>query len=368
MRLSDFIVNHVDDILATWIASIRSSVPIAASLDDAALRDDAPAILAAIAQSLEHGPDSQTRAVLGDAACVHAARRVAQGFTLDQMASEFRAVRSDVIGRWTQEVRDFSREAHEEQIRFNDSLDHALASSTSHYALRLERARDLFLGVLGHDLRTPLAAISHSASLLGRSDATPDQRVDAIERIAKSAGRMNLLIQDLLDFTRSRLGTQLPMKPVACDLEKTAKQVLDELAALNPGTRIAFRPGGDLHGTWDCERVMQLLCNLVDNAIRHRSGNSPVTVELVGADEQVSISVHNVGQVIPPSEQRAIFDPLRRGIHHDAGKSQAGGSGGLGLGFYIARQIAVAHGGEVSLTSTPQDGTRFVATLARLPT
>jgi signal transduction histidine kinase len=365
MRLSDFIVQRLDDILIAWVDSIRRTVPVAEALGDAALRDNAQAILLAVAQAVAGNADLESLDALTRATCVHAADRVAQGFTLDQMASEFRAVRADVIRRWTDEVHDFSRQAHDEQMRFNDVLDHAVAGSTAHYAARLERARDLFLGVLGHDLRTPLAAISHSASLLRRVDTSAAQRREAIERIAKSAGRMDLMIQDLLDFTRSRLGTQLPVNRVPCSLEELARQVIDELAALHPGVTIALDASGDSRGRWDSERVMQLLSNLVDNAIRHRVGDAPVTVALRGEPDRVAISVHNVGDPIPPSEQKAIFDPLRRGINQDVTPSPIASSAGLGLGLYIARQIAVAHGGDVRLTSTPEDGTRFVATLAR---
>ena len=366
MRLADFIVDRVDDILASWVAFIRRTVPVAEGLEDAALRDDAQAILAAVARAVAVDSDLRTLEALARAACGHAANRVAQGFTLDQMAAEFRAVRSDVIRGWTTQVLDFSLLAHQEQMRFNDVIDHALAKSTTHYAMRLERARDLFLGVLGHDLRTPLAAISHSASLLRRGDATEEQHSEAIDRIAKSACRMDLMIQDLLDFTRSRLGMQLPMKAAAANLEEIARQVVDELTALNPGTTVAFKTSGHLAGAWDGERVMQLLSNLLDNAIRHRCGEEPVTVELRGNDDRVSISVHNVGQMIPLCEQKVIFDPLRRGINQEATPPRGGASSGLGLGLYIARQIALAHGGDVRLTSTAEEGTRFVATLARL--
>jgi signal transduction histidine kinase len=220
--------------------------------------------------------------------------------------------------------------------------------------------------VLGHDLRTPLAAITHSASLLRRGDTTDGQRSEAVDRIAKSAGRMDLMIQDLLDFTRSRLGTQLPMKAGPANLEEVGRQAVDELTALNPHIPIVIRTSGDLAGQWDRERVMQLLSNLLDNAIRHRAGEEPVTVELSGEDHRVSISVHNVGQVVPPGEQEVIFDPLRRGINREANPPAGASSAGLGLGLYIARQIALAHGGDVRLTSTAQTGTRFVATLARV--
>ena len=365
MQLSDFIVEAIDDILASWVVFIRRTVPIAVDLEDATLQEDPQAILAGMARAVAGDSDPGVLEALGQIASVHAANRLAQGFTLDQMAAEYRAVRSDVIRRWTAGLRDFSRCAHEEQIRFNDVLDHALAASTAHYAMRLERARDLFLGVLGHDLRTPLAVIAHSASLLRRDDTTAEQRSEAVDRIAKSAGRMDLMIEDLLGFARTRLGTQLPMKVAPADLEAIGRQVVDELTALYPQAAVVIETAGDLTGVWDRERVMQLLSNLLDNAIRHRTGNEPVTVVLRGEDDRVSISVHNVGPVIPPSEQEVIFDPLRRGINQGTTAPKGGSSARLGLGLYIARQIALAHGGDVRLISTLQAGTCFVATLAR---
>lgn len=364
MRLSDFIVDRTDDILAGWIDFIRRTVPAAQAVGDAALLSDPQSILTAVARAVEGG-NAQALETLSQAASLHAANRADQGFTLDQMSAEFRAVRSDIIRRWTGELREFGRRTHDEQIRFNDVLDQASAGAASHYAAHLERGRDLFLGVLGHDLRTPLAAISHSASLLRRAGTTSEQRAEAVERIVKSAGRMGLMIQELLDFTRSRLGTQLPMNPVTCDLEDIAKQVLDELSALNPGIVLAIKTRGDLSGRWDSDRVMQLLSNLLDNAIRHHTGDGPVTVQLRGEMDHVSIAVHNVGRPIPAAEQKAIFDPLRRGIDPGERQPPSSGSAGLGLGLYIARQIAVAHGGDVRLESTTEQGTSFVATLAR---
>jgi signal transduction histidine kinase len=372
MRLSDFIIAHSHDILMSWMAFVRGSVVAASHLEDADLRGHAAPILAALSPALTAGVSQAQRVThvqavesLEAAARAHAMNRVRQGFTLDQIMAEFGHVRSDVARRWTGEIQDFGRESHHDQLQFNDLLDRAMAVSTAHYAMRLELARDLFLGVLGHDLRTPLAAIAHSAVLLQRGDASDDQRIEAVERIAKSARRMDLMIQDLLDFTRSRLGTQLPMNPSPCNLEAIARQTMDELTAFHPGTTVRVNASGDLDGIWDSERLIQLLSNLVDNAIRHRTGSEPVTVELRGDEDRVEISVHNVGQVIVPSEQKAIFDPLRRGIHQTQGQPPPIGTAGLGLGLYIAEQIAVAHGGGIELTSTVAEGTRFTATVAR---
>ena len=378
MHISDFIVGHFGEILRDWRDFVRATVPVAEGLNDEALDDGAPDLLRAIAAAAVRADStsagqadaatpgasaSPIHAALAHAALAHASTRVFQGFTLDQMVAEYRALRANVLSKWTLAVGDFSREAHDDQMRFNEALDTALADSAAQYAARLERARNLFLGVLGHDLRTPLAAIAHSAALLRHGAAAEGLRDEALERVGNSARRMDRMIQDLLDFTRTRLGTQLPMNPIACNVAELGKQAVDELSAFHPGTPIVFKAEGDLEGIWDCERIAQLLSNLVENAIRYRAGATPVSVEVRGLEGRIEISVHNVGKVIPPAEQKAIFDPLRRGLHEPPAGSA--GEGGLGLGLYIAQQIAAAHGGGIRVSSSEAEGTRFLVTLAR---
>jgi signal transduction histidine kinase len=373
MKISDFIVVHFDEVLIDWLVFVRRNVAIAEDLEDGAIRDQAESLLRQIADAVRRQKDPPSQpaaqadeiaaAPLGRAACAHAATRVLQGFTLEQMVAEYRALRSNVILRWTRDVSDFSREAHDDQIRFNDALDRALVASTAHYVSRLEMARDLFLGVLGHDLRTPLAAIIHSTALLRFPRVADDLRQEAVGRVSNSAMRMDRMIQDLLDLTRTRQGTRLPMKPCACNLEEIGKQALDELAAFHPGAKVLLKSSGHLQGTWDSERITQLLSNLVDNAIRHSAPDAPVTVELSGSTDTVHISVHNIGKAIPPAEQRMIFDPFKRGVHEP--QAGSGSRAGLGLGLYIALQIARAHGGSIRVSSSADAGTRFVVTMAR---
>lgn len=363
MKISDFIYGHLDEIIGDWIRFLRQTVPAAEILDQEVFGREAAVLLKAIAAAVTRPRPEGAEAALQDAARAHACDRVLQGFSLHQMASEYRNLRRYLLRQWTLVVDDFSRAAHEDQLRFNEVIEDALAHSAAKYAGRVELARDLFLGVLGHDLRTPLAAIANSASVLRHSHASDELRQDAIERISHSAKRMDRMIEDLLDFTRTRMGTQLPMNPAHCDLKDVCKEAIDELSASHPGTPINFTCSGNLQGTWDCERLAQLLSNLVENALRYGAGDSPVTVDVAGQEDRIEMSVHNLGQVIPFEEQRAIFDPLRRGVHEP--RVDSPGAGGLGLGLYIAQQIAAAHRGGIRLTSSAAEGTRFIVTLAR---
>jgi signal transduction histidine kinase len=363
MEISDFIDGHFDEIIGDWLHFLRQTVPAAEILDQQASGEEAAVLLKAIAACVTRPVPEGAEAALQEAARAHACSRVLQGFSLHQMASEYRNLRHYLLRKWTLVVDEFGRAAHENQLRFNEVIDSAMAHSAAKYAGRVELARDLFLGVLGHDLRTPLAAIANSVSVLRHGQASDELREEAIERISHCAKRMDRMIEDLLDFTRTRLGTQLPMSPAPCDLREICKQAVDELSASHPGTRINFSCSGDLQGIWDCERLAQLLSNLVENALRYGAGDTPVSVDVAGLEDRIEMSVHNLGQIIPPEEQRAIFDPLRRGVHQPPADSP--GSGGLGLGLYIAQQIAASHRGGIRLSSSAAGGTRFIVTLAR---
>ena len=164
MRLCDFILAHSDGILSSWVAFIRSNGPAAGCLDDADLRDHAHPILSALAHALDDGvAQAPALDTLEEAARAHAVNRVRQGFTLDQIIAEFRARSVGCRASLDREIQDFGRQSHHDIGGSTICWIGPMAVSTAHYAMRLELARDLFLGVLGHDLRTPLAAIAHSA-------------------------------------------------------------------------------------------------------------------------------------------------------------------------------------------------------------
>jgi signal transduction histidine kinase len=217
---------------------------------------------------------------------------------------------------------------------------------------------DTFTGILGHDLRNPLNAISTVAELaLGRS---PDKDLTRwLSRIVTSTGRMARMIDQLLDFTRTRLGSGIPVRPMPLDLAPLVRQIVDELEDAHPEATLRILPVGDTVGGWDGDRLGQVFSNLVGNAIQHGAGAVEIVLDGSSTDF-VRVEVHSPGFIAPDVLPR-IFEPLARGDRgHDRSQS-------LGLGLYITREIVNAHGGAIDVVSTPARGTTFLILLPRGP-
>jgi signal transduction histidine kinase len=220
-----------------------------------------------------------------------------------------------------------------------------------------EKTRDLLLGSLSHDLRNPLNTINVSVHTLKHNATAPDQK--ALERISNSTERMLRMIDQLLDFTESRLGGGIPIHPQDTDLAAICRTVADEFEALYPG-RIRLKADGEVSGRWDGDRLTDVLSNLVSNAFRYGSAQDPVAISVGRRDGFVLLEVTNRGPTIPASLLPVIFDPFQRGP-----VEQHRGIRGLGLGLYIAREIVRAHHGEIAVSSCPVEGTTFSVSLPR---
>ncbi len=212
-------------------------------------------------------------------------------------------------------------------------------------------AKDRHIAILAHDLRSPLTAIAASAESLRRHDPSPERAHNVADRILRATKRMELMTRDLLDFARAGAGG-LPIAPVELDLGALVRDLVDEVGAGVQGRDIALELDGHLEGKWDRERISQAVSNLLVNAITHGQGRILVRARRLGAD--VRVDVCNGGEPIPANMITQIFEPFERG--------EEGGTG-LGLGLYIVREISRAHGGRVSVQSTPGKGTTFSLTL-----
>jgi PAS domain S-box-containing protein len=223
--------------------------------------------------------------------------------------------------------------------------------------LRTVRFSEMFVGILGHDLRNPLSAITTAASLLTRR-ADSDKVVRPAARILSSAGRMARMIDQLLDFTRIRLGQGLPLSRRENDLAEVCRIAADELDG-DPN-RIELHALGDTVGSWDGDRLMQLVSNLVGNALAHGAPTAPAVVTVDGKQpDEVTFTVRNAG-AIAPEMLPMIFEPFRSG--KDRKEDQ---SSGLGLGLYISQQIVLAHSGSLEVRSKEEEGTCFTVRLPR---
>ena len=244
-----------------------------------------------------------------------------------------------------------------ERARAATALELAAEGERRRQAEEASRFAEMFIGILGHDLRNPLNAVTMTATLLQRKGIVEG---GALERILSSAQRMSNMVGQLLDLTRSRLagGIALERKPI--DLGMVISDVVDELRRANPDRDIRWERRGDAHGLVDQDRLAQVVSNLVGNAVLHGDPGKPVTVTLTAGGSTMSLAVHNDGPPIPGHLLPVIFDPFRRTAARDER------SRGLGLGLFISHQIVVAHGGTIDVSSTDTGGTTFTVGLPRL--
>lgn len=209
------------------------------------------------------------------------------------------------------------------------------------------RMNEMFMAVLGHDLRNPLTAIQAAARVLERASAPSAEQVHVLAgKIASSSQRMGRMIEDLLDVTRVRQAGGLALQFAPVQLADIVENTLHELRTSHPERAMDLAIGGNSAGTWDAARLGQVVSNLLGNALHHGDPAVPVTVTLDGrAEGVVSLRVAN-GGTIPSHVLPRLFDPFRGRGSHGAGHQ------GLGLGLYIVRQIVLAHGGEIEVDST----------------
>jgi two-component system sensor histidine kinase/response regulator len=271
-------------------------------------------------------------------------------FEPDLMRAKVQALVS--LYRRGEEVKRLTDILHQKEI------EAARAQAEAVRAEEANRLKDKYIGILGHDLRNPLSAISNSAHLLLRGADLPERHRKSATRILRASDRMGNMIRDVLDFTRGHLGGGIPVEPTDGDLADICHRVVDETKAIHPEREIVFDARGDLAGAWDRARLEQVVSNLVGNAVRHGQGR--IIVEAVGEERQIVLRVNNGGPPIPAAEIPTIFEPFKRSETHRS-------PDGLGLGLYIVREIVRAHGGTVQVRSTAHEGTTFACVWTRAP-
>jgi signal transduction histidine kinase len=374
MRLSHFITQHVDDILAEWDLFAGTQGPAADAMSKRALRDHAKEILHAIALDIESGQDSeqqqqksQGEAPQGpgreSAASIHGALRQASDFSLLQLSAEFRALRATVLRLWLPTVTHMSAGTTQEMVRFNEAIDQCLAESILTFTDRADHARELFLAILGHDLRAPLAGMVLAGEFLEDPALQPDRVAEVGGRVRRSAELMNSMVRDLLGYCQTQLGSGIPIARTTADLGEVCSAAASDANATHPGSRFVVNAHGDLSGSFDPVRMHQLFTNLSVNAAQYGTLDQPIIIDASGSPDGITIEVTNQGPVIPEESLKEIFKPLVQLTATDESDFRPRTS--LGLGLYVAREIAVAHGGSLEVRSNQKDGTTFAVRLPR---
>jgi len=373
MHLSEFILANIEPIVDEWEQFAATITPAADYLDSTALRDHASAILRAAARDMSKpqspaeqaskakGEGPEKTPSLDEAGASHGELRHTVGFDLVQMTSEFRHLRACVIRLWVDSLKAPDMAYFQDMIRFNEAIDEALAESTTAYAEQVNHSRDIFLAILGHDLRAPLQAVSMSTELLLRKSSLEGEALACALHIKRGARHMAAMVSDLLELVRGRLGRSLPIEPVPMDMADAARAAIAEACAGNPECDPKLNVNGDTRGTWDAGRIDQLLQNLIGNALQHGANKRDVTLNISAQGENVCLSVHNHGTPIPEEALGTIFDPLVRSADEELGQP----STSLGLGLFIVKEVVSAHGGTIEVSSNEADGTLFSVVLPR---
>jgi signal transduction histidine kinase len=377
-KLSDFISENIEPILQEWEDFARTIEPPALTMDDVELRDHAKQMLQAFAEDLmthqsEHEGVAKSRG-LGKrgpddtAAEVHAEARLLSGYTVVQLVSEYRALRSSVLKLWANAICGNPSEHLHDITRFNEAVDQALAESIARYEYMVKQSQNMFLAILGHDLRNPLGTVVTGSSFLMQATDIPPKYVLVATRMFNSAKRMSKLINDLIDFTRTHLGPGIPVRVKQGSLVALCEEVVNEARTFHPDRLIDLKVPHILDAIFDEGRIAQVLSNLIGNAIQYGTAETPIVVCLKKCDENIVLSVNNQGKTIDVDKVQTIFDPMVRiAANSNVSEKDFAERTSLGIGLYIAREIVKAHGGDIMVSSNNSDGTTFSVIMPRLP-
>lgn len=363
-----------------WVAFAGKQLPAARDMDHVALLDHGRTILEEIVVNMDRVEGEAERKIKSEGTSLeastsanvpsrsHARQRESQGFEIGQMVAEYRALRATVLRLWQAAHPQLQDQDLEDMVRFNEAIDQALAESVDVFVEEVDRARDLFLGMMGHDLRGPLSTIASCAAIGLRQ--RPDDSRHALLTL-RSVGQMKALLNDLMEFTARRLGKGIAIAPAPLQLDEFARHTLDEINAVYPERILALQNHGDMQGQWDRTRLHQALSNLVFNALKYGDAALPIDVVIDGSrQDEVQLTVHSVGKPIAPHLLPRLFDPLVRELRDGDSDSDASrlplAGANLGLGLYVVREIALAHGGSVNVVSQGAN-TAFTLSLPRVP-
>ena len=375
MMLSDFIKTHSEEILREW-ESFASTIEPLRNANKDELRDHAAELLKVIILDLEtpqsekesiakskgHGPREAEDTMAEN----HAAHRIGAGFTSEQVMAEFRALRSSVLRLWARRVEITTPEEIQDMVRFNEAIDQAQTESMTRYTQMLKEAQNLFLSILGHDVRTPLGAISMGAQVLLHDPSLPSKALKIGLRIFNSSVRMDEIVRDLLDFSTTHLGGGIPVDVHTVDLLNICQNVVEEARTFHPDRKIYLTTDGHLVGAWDGARLAQAFSNLISNAVQHGKPDGAIKISIYGNSEEVRYTVQNDADVISSAKLRTLFDPVKRFAVRIAAERTGSRLQNLGLGLYVVKEIVVAHGGTISVTSTELEGVTFTMSLPRI--
>lgn len=356
MTLTEYMRANADALIRDWVSQANPPSVASGEYNAAQLGDRLRDLLLHIAEGIDDLPAREADARVHNPADFaiwggqHAEERLRQGYSLDDVLAEFCGLRELILQSWARLPRPDAEAAVKDLLRFNRALDLGLTESIRRYSVDQTHARDLFTGMLVHDLRNPLGTVASLARVLAQTSDGSGDTAEIAAKLGRASTRMRELVEEMLDVMQARLGRSLPLKRVPASLAEICGRVVEETRAHHPDCRIEMTEQGELRGEWDPARLGRVLTNLLVNAVKYRTPHSVIRIALVDHGAEVEVSVTNKGPAIASEDLISIFDPLVRLRQHAADATSA--ARGLGLGLYVARQLVLAHGGRIGAQST----------------
>jgi signal transduction histidine kinase len=332
-----------------WEERVRNEVAAAGREPRPILINTLPAVLDQLAEALAADHPRRTATQGSTLAHEHGGERVRlTHFALEDLIAEYKILRQVLLAVLDED----EPLSPEDRNTLHLSLDQAIAEACSGYVLVQSTFRDQFFATVAHDLRNPLnAALGTAALLVSRSPSS--EIMSWGQRIVENIGRVDRMVQDLLNAMRVQAGARLQLDIEACDLVELVRLTLERFATEHGG-RLVFIAPEPVRGFMAPEALQRAVENLTDNALKYGAPERPITVTVQKTHGRAIVRVHNDGPPIPADEQETLFRAFQRLT--DAASS---GKMGWGLGLAQVRAVAEAHGGSIGVDSVPDRGTTF---------
>lgn len=372
MKLAQFIRNHKVDITEEWVKFAQDNISGVNKMELEEVKDHIKQMLERIVESMETSETDveQEKKSKGNknmrigesrAANLHGEQRADVGFDIMELSSEFRALRASVLRLWEANSREKKLQTDfQEMIRFNEAIDELWMISIKRFDDKVDESKNWFMGILGHDLRNPLAAISGVQSILKLSGNISEKERSLLGRSSSSIKRMTELIDNLLELTNLRLGSGMSINKSPVDLSKQTEKIVQELQLSYPESEINIESPGPVQGNWDVLRLDQLMTNLITNALRYGKPGGPVTVSVSAKGREAFFEVHNEGPPVPGKIKEMISTGLFTKTNGDPTRKDS-----YGLGLFIVKAIVAGHQGKIEVESNEETGTTFKIILPR---
>ncbi len=339
-----------DEVLREWIKRVRQTVKEAEHLPQPILINTFPSLYANLAEAITPEYPRTTGDEGNTVATEHGGERARlTNYNARSVIAEYQLLRWTILDVLTLNGVQLNRD---EVFVINVSIDGCIREAVSAFALAQTVLRERFAAALAHDLRNPLSTAHLLAQFIQRSSDLAKIKEFA-EQITENLGRVDRMIQDLLDSITFQTGERLPLRLKELDIQEVAKEVCDQFTAVHgPRFRLIAKT---VSGWWDRDAIRRALENMIGNALKYGAPDAPIRIKIDPIDERMLLSVHNEGEPVPPEQIECIFQVFRRAVAiKDSDKE------GWGIGLPYVRSVAESHGGSVGVDSSAERGTTFL--------